>query len=79
MGVQIFIGTHDYAILKELDLQKREDDELAFHSLYRESDSGEIAYHIAHIYLEIHPNAIADAFTDLYDREVKRSLGGLGK
>ena len=79
MGVQIFIGTHDYAILKELDLQKREGDELAFHSLYRESDSGEIACHTAHIYLEIHPNAIADAFTDLYDREVKRSLGGLRK
>ncbi len=76
MGVQIFIATHDYAILKELDLQKQKEDRVAFHSLYRESDGGEIACHTSHTYLDIHPNAIAEAFTDLYDREVKRSLAG---
>jgi len=76
MGVQIFIATHDYVILKELDLRKRTTDKIAFHSLYRETESGEIAYHTGSSYLDIHPNAIADAFTDLYDREVKRSLGG---
>ena len=76
MGVQIFIATHDYAILKELDLQKRNGDRLAYHSLYREIDDGEIACHKVRNYLEIHPNAIADAFTDLYDREVIRSLRG---
>ena len=74
MGVQIFIATHDYAILKELDLQRREEDDLVFHSLYR--DDGEIACHSVGTYLDIHPNAIAEAFTDLYDREVERSLGG---
>ena len=74
MGVQIFIATHDYAILKELDLQWREGDQLAFHSLHREPESGEIACNKVRTYLEIHPNAIADAFTDLYDREVERSL-----
>ena len=74
MGVQIFIATHDYAILKELDLRKKQGDELVFHSLYR--DDGEIACRTVHTYLDIHPNAIAEAFTDLYDREVERSLGG---
>ena len=73
MGVQIFIATHDYAILKELDLQRREEDEITFHSLYR--DDGEIACHSVETYLDIHPNAIAEAFDDLYDREVERSLG----
>ena len=72
MGVQIFIATHDYAILKELDLQKEEKDKLAFHSLYR--DDGEIVCHTSGAYLDIHPNATAEAFTDLYDREVERSL-----
>ena len=74
LGVQIFIATHDYAILKELDLQKRKKDRLAFHSLYRDDDSGEIVCHKVRNFLDIHPNAIAEAFTDLYDRELKRSL-----
>ena len=77
MGVQVFIATHDYVILKELDLRKKENDKIVFHALYR--DGGEIACQPAHAYLDIHPNAIAEAFTDLYDREVERSLSGRGK
>lgn len=79
MGVQIFLATHDYVILKELDLRKKKPDKLAFHSLYREPESGEIACHTGDTYLDIHPNTIAETFADLYDREVKRSLGGLGE
>lgn len=75
-GVQIFLATHDYVILKELDLRKKKQDQIAFHSLYRDDESGEILCHTAQNYLGIHKNAIAEAFTDLYDREVKRSLGG---
>ncbi len=74
MGVQIFIATHDYAVLKELELQRKQEDKLVFHSLYRED--GEIACQTARAYLDIHPNTIAEAFTNLYDREVERSLGG---
>jgi wobble nucleotide-excising tRNase len=76
MGVQIFVATHDYAILKELDLQRERRDRMAFHSLYREDDTDEIACHTALTYLDIHPNAIAEAFSDLYDREIARSLAG---
>jgi len=32
--------------------------------------------HTCKRYLDIHPNAIAEAYADLYDREVKRSLEG---
>lgn len=77
MDIQIFIATHDYAILKELDLRRREQDEVAFHALHREGESGELCCHTAESYLDIDPNAIAEAFTDLYDREVERSLQGL--
>ena len=73
-GVQIFLATHDYAVLKELDLQRKQEDKLVFYSLYREG--GEIACQTARAYLDIHPNTIAEAFTNLYDREVERSLGG---
>ena len=79
MGVQIFLATHDYAILKELDLQGRQDDRFAYHSLYRESEGGEIACRSVRTYLDIHPNAIAEAFTGLYDREVARSLRSNGE
>ena len=74
LGVQVFIATHDYAILKELDLQGKEEDKIVFHSLYRAD--GEIVCQTADTYLGIHPNAIAEAFDDLYDREVRRSLMG---
>lgn len=76
MGVQIFVATHDYAVLKELDLQKENRDQLAFHSLFRDDDSGEVVCNRVRSYLDLHPNAIAEAFTDLYDREVARSLAG---
>jgi hypothetical protein len=74
--VQVFLATHDYVILKELDLQKKKTDNVVFHSLFRDKDSREIACHSASDYLQIHPNTIAEAFADLYNREVKRSLGG---
>ena len=74
-GVQIFIATHDYAILKEMDLQSTQADKLAYHSLYRDSGDGEIVCRSARNFHDIHSNAIAEAFTDLYDREVSRSLG----
>ena len=75
-GVQVFFATHDYVILKELDLQMTEEDAVAFHSLYRDED-GEIACRTTGQYLHIHPNAINEAFDDLYDRQIQRSLGGL--
>ena len=75
-GVQVFFATHDYVILKELDLQMTEEDAVAFHSLYRDEE-GEIACRSTGQYLDIHPNAIGEAFDDLYDRQIERSLGGL--
>lgn len=75
LGVQVFLATHDYVIIKELDLRKKSSDRIAYHSLFRDKD-GEIKSHRAERYLDIHPNAIAEAFADLYDREVKRSLRG---
>jgi hypothetical protein len=77
VGVQVFLATHDYVILKELDLKKKMQDKIKFHSLYRDSKTGEVLCHSADSYLKIHHNTIAEAFADLYDREVKRNLEGL--
>ena len=76
MGVQIFLATHDYVILKELDLQNKDNDQIAFHSLYK-AETGEIDCRTTDSFLGIEPNAILDTFGDLYDREVERSLGDL--
>lgn len=72
-GVQVFLATHDYVVLKEIDLRTRAEDAVAFHSLYFD-ETGEIACRTASNYLDIHPNAIADTFTELYDREIDRDL-----
>ena len=77
LGVQMFLATHDYVILKELDLQAKDGDKVAFHSLYRSEETGEIACHTTDSFLQIHPNAIAEAFDSIYDREIKRNLAGL--
>ena len=72
-GVQVFLATHDYVILKEIDLRTRDEDAVAFHSFYFD-EMDEIACHTTSSYLDIHPNAIADTFTDLYNREIERDL-----
>ena len=76
LGVQVFLATHDYVILREIDLQTKRDDKVAFHSLYR-TEEGQIACHTTDKFLEIHPNAIMEAFDSIYDREIRRSLAGL--
>ena len=79
MGVQIFLATHDYVLLKEFDLQMTDSDKVLFHSLYRDAETGEIAVSSMGDYLGIHPNVIDDTFADLIDRDIERSMGGLGK
>jgi predicted ATP-dependent endonuclease of OLD family len=78
MGVQIFIATHDYVFLKEFDLQIQERDRILFHSLYRNEQTREIEVSSTDQYLNISPNAIDDTFGSLVDREIKKSMGGLG-
>lgn len=73
-GVQIFIATHDYLILKQLDLQTTDEDRVAYHALHRDG-SGELVCNSVGSYHEIDPNAIAQAFSDVYDSEIRRSLG----
>ena len=69
------MAAHDYGILKEIDLQMTGGDAVAFHSLYRREKDGEIECHTSGDYLGIHPNVIEEAFTDIYDRVIERSLG----
>jgi hypothetical protein len=79
MGVQIFLTTHDYIILKEFDLQTKEDDKLLFHSLYRNPSNSDIECTSTDNYLNLSPNTIDDTFGSIVDREIAKSMGNLGK
>lgn len=81
-GVQVFIATHNYVLLKEIHLRMKRDkngkvaDKVMFHSLYHENKLLKVAS--TDDYLRITPNVIQETFMDLYDRDVKRVLGVKG-
>ncbi|HBP53653.1 MAG TPA: AAA family ATPase [Synechococcus sp. UBA8638] len=79
-GVQVFIATHSYVVLKELDLRSKDGDQVMFHSLHRkEGNNNEgVVCSTASSFQSIDPDLIAATFTDLYDRQVRRSLKEVG-
>ncbi len=76
IGAQILLATHDYATLKEFDLQSRESDEISYHSLFRNAENGEIERFTTSSYSDITPNAIDETFGDLVSREIQKGLTG---
>ena len=78
-GVQIFLATHNYVVLEEIHLRRKEEDDVSFHSLYHDGETGEIACNTSNHYLGIRPNPIAEAYDSIYDRMIERNLGGIGR
>ncbi|VAW43990.1 Putative ATP-binding protein [hydrothermal vent metagenome] len=74
MGVQVFLSTHDYVILKEFDLQTEAQDNVMYHAFSRNEEDNEIRVNTTQDYLAISPNAIDDTFGDLATREIQRSM-----
>ncbi|MBF0234085.1 MAG: AAA family ATPase, partial [Desulfamplus sp.] len=77
-GQQIFLATHDYVVLKWLELLKNKNEQIFFHALYT-NDDGEISLNSTDDYLNICPNAIDTAYAELVNREIENTMGGLGK
>lgn len=75
LGVQVVMSTHNYVLLKEFDLRKKPQDKVRYVSLFR-NEQGSVSSHDSDNYRSIDPNAIADTFTDLYERDMLRSLRG---
>lgn len=77
-GVQIFIATHNYVLLKEFDLQKiKNKDMVKFFLLEFEKDSESIKCKEGNKYIDVIPNVISQAYTGIYNEEVKQSIGGI--
>jgi len=79
LGVQVFVSTHDYVLLKEFDLAVREGDRIRYHSLYRSKETQEIMHSASDKFQDLAPNAIDDTFGSLIDRQISNDMGGLGK
>ncbi len=80
LGVQVFLTTHNYVLLKQFDLQADEKAPIQYISLFRESthskQNGPVVKSISNTYSGIDPNVISGTLDRLYDEEVQRSFGG---
>ena len=76
-GQQIILATHDFVLLKWLDLliEKGKDDHVRFHALYRDPDSQKLVVEGADSYSLISKSAISDTFAELFDEDMARALG----
>jgi hypothetical protein len=72
-GVQIFLATHSYVVLQELDLQSQPQDSIRYFALAGTTNGSEVRS--ASTLAELAPNAISDHFDSLYDRQLDRSIG----
>ncbi len=72
-GVQIFIATHDYVILKELSLATEKNDKVRFHSLYIENE--QVKYSYSDIFEAIEHSAIDETYDDLLNRDIQKKIG----
>ena len=76
IGVQIFIATHDYVLLKEFELESTQKDDILYHTLFF-ADNGEVKHFSTRDVDELNPNAIDGTFADMMDREIQKGLKGL--
>ncbi len=83
LGVQVFLTTHNYVLLKQFDLQTNKKSKIKYISLFRESVAGKptgpVSATESETYSGIEPNDIAGTLDRIYDDEVKRSIWGLAK
>lgn len=74
-GVQVFLATHSYLILREIEVQATKSDIFRYFSLLK-SDTG-VEAHPADSYLDIRPNSIERHYSELYDRGLDKRLATL--
>ncbi len=72
-GVQVFLATHSYVILKELDLQIRKGDWVRYFAFQPGAEGTTV--NATEDFALLTPNPILDQYASLYDRELTRSTG----
>ncbi|MFM7200689.1 MAG: AAA family ATPase [Myxococcota bacterium] len=74
LGVQVFLTTHDYTLMKEFELAARPNDDISYHALYRSKGASALQLESSHKPFMLQNSAIAEAMTSLYDRQIHRAL-----
>lgn len=77
LGVQIFLSTHNYVLLKEFDLRKdaaKHHDQVTYFAFAKDKQDN-VTVSKSDNYMNLQPNLIADTFDDLYHRQLDRTLG----
>jgi ABC-type polar amino acid transport system ATPase subunit len=72
-GVQVFLATHSYVILKELDLQATLEDNVRFFSLKGDKTGTQVM--ATDTFTALKPNPILQQYGSLYDRDISRATG----
>jgi len=72
-GVQIFVASHSYLILNEIENWKPDHQELRFFALEPTDDKG-VIIHPSATYLDIAPNKIEQQYAELYDRGIQKEI-----
>jgi hypothetical protein len=81
-GLQIILATHNYHLIKWLDLlnDKNQGDEIRFHALYRNPENRLV---VVNEYAEklsmLLNNPIQESFRTIINKEIEDNLGGVGK
>ncbi|MDC9621106.1 AAA family ATPase [Xenorhabdus sp. XENO-7] len=73
-GVQVFVATHNYAFLKELEFAKHNSELIRYFALEKTKHDGVVSHMFEH-YKDASPNKIADEYLRLYDLAIQHSLG----
>jgi wobble nucleotide-excising tRNase len=77
-GKQIFIATHDYALLKWFDLLAKKDkkigDSIRYHLLTKDPETQKVICEYSDDYSLISKSSISDAYAEIYDADVERAL-----
>jgi len=76
-GVQIFICTHNYVLLKELELQSKTSDDfnVRYFSFHRDGEASTIQVENAEQLSDLTYNPILSSYLDLTDRELDVAMG----
>jgi len=79
-GQQIVVATHDYVLLKWLDLlmdKKGKEDHVRYHVLQRRDEDGRMSVYSTDDYGQLVTTGISKTFGELYEAEIERSLKGI--
>lgn len=73
-GVQVFISTHDYFLAKYIEVKRCKEDNVMYHSLYKDETENVIRHENSDDFNMLEHNDILDIFRQLYREEIGVAL-----